>query len=208
MFIFNQSRVVCCIFYSLDDIQCFIDKLKFDNGRYAYIYHDKDKNKDGTDKMPHYHFYGRRQSPILQQTLAKFQKKCKENVMFENLRSTDAHFLAYFTHDECEDKVKYNPDDIIANFDVQTVIATGTSSNIVDPADILAMFDNGCSTLEIIRRYPKLIYSVSNLLKVEILVREQKEQEVLRARVRKQYEKVAPVLSGLVPLDDDVELPF
>lgn len=205
MFNFSQSRSVCSIIYSLDDLLLFIQQLKFDTGRYAYIYHDRDFNKDGTPKSPHYHFYGYRHSPISQQTLVNFQQKCKENIFFENLKSNECAVLKYFTHDEIQDKVTYDVSEIVSNFDVQLAIDKPTSQ-IIDPARIVSLFDNGATTLDVVRQYPKLIYSVASLQRFERLVR----QERYRSQLEKQITERLPVqphifTSVVVP---DSEMPF
>lgn len=206
---FRQSRVLCCIFYSLDDIHLFIDKLKLDNGRYAYIYHDKDIKTDGTPKEPHYHFYARRQSPFTPQTVARLIAKCSQNVLVENLKSTDNAFLGYFTHDEVADKAKYDPADIVANFDVSRVFnSPAGKSQYIDPAEIIAMFDDGYTTIDVIRRYPKLLYSVSNLTKTEMLIREQKKRLELSAKVKNKYADKPCSVVQMHVLPNDDELPF
>lgn len=205
---FVQSRVICCIFYSLDDIFLFIDKLNLDKGRYAYIHHDKDTNKDGSPKAPHYHFIARRHSPFTPQTLTNLIARCSQNVFVENLKSTEQAVIGYFTHDECEDKVKYDSADIVANFDVNRFFATTSKSQYIDPADIIAMFDDGFTTIDVIRRYPKLLYSVSNLTKTEMLIREQKRQRDITAHIKARYRDVPPPVVQMQVLPDDADLPF
>lgn len=205
MFTFRQSRIVCAVFYALEDVLSFIDRFKFDNGQYAYVYHDKDKNSDGTDKVPHYHFFGKRSSPITQQTLRRFAATTSQNVLFQNLKSTEHAFLAYFTHDECTDKVPYDIADIVANFDVGLFLKT-EHSGVVDPAVVVALFDQGKTTLDIIRQYPKLIYSVASLQRFEHLVRHEKYQQHLEQKVN---ERTPVQLHVLTPLDiPDSQLPF
>lgn len=199
MFNFNQSRSLCVVAYSLNDILLLIEKFKFASGKYAYIYHDKDKNKDGTDKMPHYHFYGYRQSPITQQSLVNFQKKCEQNIMFENLKSNECALLQYFTHDEIEDKAKYDISQIVANFDVQSAI-TRPTSQIIDPAQIVSLFDNGATTLDVIRQFPRLIYSVASLQRFERLVRHERYQSQLKKQIT---ERLPVQLHVLTPVDDE-----
>lgn len=200
MFSFNQSRCVCCVFYSHDDLLMFIKDLHFDNGRYAYIYHDRDKNKDGTDKEPHYHMYGYRSSPITQQTLSNFSARCEQNVFFQNLKSTESHFLAYFTHDEIDDKEKYSIDEIQSNFDVDVAINTRINDKI-DPAEIVSLFGQGFTTLQIIRKFPKLIYSIASLQRFERLVFEEHRLSKIKDK------PPTPVQIALVPVDCP-DIPF
>lgn len=170
---FCQSRTVCCIVYSLEDIQSLISQFSFADYEYAYILHDKDLKSDGSLKEPHYHFYGSRKSPITEQTLKNFVKTCKQNVLYENLKSTDNALLRYFLHCDNNDKYQYKEEDIVSNFDVHSRLYKGVSST-VNPVDIINMFDNGFTTLEIIRKYPKLIYSIANLQRYEKLVKAEK----------------------------------
>lgn len=207
---FRQARVVCCIFYSLEDINLFIDKFGFADFEYAYIYHDNDKNKDGTDKEPHYHFYGRRKSPITEQSLKNFAKSCQQNYFYENLKSNDNALLVYFTHAECNDKYQYPLSDIVANFDIQLRINQPCINDKVDPSIIISLFDEGLTTVDIIKRFPKLIYSVSNLHKYEKLLRFQVRQKQISRELQElsktEYSRVlSPLTMAQVSTDD---LPF
>lgn len=167
---FRQSRVVCCIFYLLSDLEKFIDCFQFADYEYAYIYHDKDLNSDGTSKPSHYHFYGRRKSPITEQSLKNFSKKCEQNIFYENLKSNDCALLHYFLHDDT-DKYHYNESDIVSNFDINLRLHSSTVVNDkIDPSIIISMFDNGFNTFEIVHKYPKLIYSIASLQRYERLL--------------------------------------
>lgn len=198
---FNQSRTVCCIIYDIADLQLFIDNFQFADYEYAYIYHDKDKQEDGSLKPPHYHFYGHRKSPITEQSLKNFAKKCSQNIFYENLKSNDGALLRYFIHIDNEDKYHYEESEIIANFDIQSKLHNFQVEQKVDPADIVSMFEQGFNTYQIIKKYPKLLYSIASLQRFEklVLFEKHKFDKIVSRRF-------SPEQIILVPTDE--ETPF
>lgn len=188
---FRQSRVVCCVFYLLSDLEKFIDCFGFADYEYAYILHDKDKKEDGTLKTAHYHFYGKRKSPITEQSLKNFAKKCEQNIFYENLKSNQNALMRYFLHADNDDKFHYEEKDIVSNFDLSKA---KTIDNSIDPAEIITMFDMGFTTIDIVRKYPKLIYSIANL---------QRYEKLLHISRYRQPIPVENLSFNLVPVNDD-----
>lgn len=159
---FYQARSVACIFYNEKDMQMIIDKLGFADNRYAYIHHTRDVNGDGTPKMAHYHFFGSRKSPISIQTLQNLSSLCSETMMYENVHQ-ESSLLAYFLH-KGTTKSPYDIKEIVSNFDVKILDET-KKVKPVDIVDAMSMIDKGCTVKQVLRKYPKLFYSLSNLIK-------------------------------------------
>lgn len=80
--------------------------------QWFYILHDKDLNADGSLKKPHYHVVITKGNPSTIKTISK-QLGIPQNYIqrVQNFKS----MIAYLTHDENEDKIKYDRKDIKTN---------------------------------------------------------------------------------------------
>lgn len=129
--------------------------------RVAYIKHD--------DKEPnHYHIFLYRKSPYTEQTLtavcAAVKALFQENVFFEFVVSING-MLEYFTHKNQPEKKQYDVSSIVSNFDIEKEILYSEYTIIDAVNDIV----NGESIYWIIRKNPKMLYSIYNLQRFEDL---------------------------------------
>lgn len=157
-----RSVSICC--YDKEDLERFINDYGFANDccEYAYVFHDRDVNYDGSLKVSHYHLYAKRRSPITADTLASFRSTCKQNFFYENVLKEQS-LLSYLTHSG-SDKFQYPVSAIISNFDVQAKIdSTQPVKSDINIVEVLDLLDNGYSIRSIIRKFPKLLYSISSL---------------------------------------------
>lgn len=77
-----------------------------------YILHDKDLNDDGTLKKPHYHVVVTKSNPSTIKIISK-QLGIPQNYIqrVSNLKG----MIKYLTHDEIQDKIKYDKKEIVTN---------------------------------------------------------------------------------------------
>ena len=80
------------------------------------ILHDKDKNKDGTIKKPHWHFYISFVNGCFNTSISK-QLDLPLNFVRKMEPSNEIKFLAYLTHYQSKDKYKYPDDELIYSSD-------------------------------------------------------------------------------------------
>lgn len=160
----KQYRQIVFVFYNKQVINELI-KLSID---YAYIKHDKDKQE------PHYHFYSKFKSPKSTTTIGNICKKLKEkfneNIFFEPLKSNE--LINYFLHIKDKNKYQYNLNDIKSNIkDLVINKETLNEQNTKTLAEIaICEIDKGIPIPVIIRKNPKLLYSIGNLIKYRELV--------------------------------------
>lgn len=158
----RQYRQVVFVFYdkrNIDDISC-VD--------YAWIYHNKDKQE------PHYHFYAKFNSPKSHKTLLNFCKKQKDkygqNIFFEPLKSDQ--LITYFLHQKQPDKYQYKVTDIHSSLSElkidKEIIKKDKSTTLAEVA--IDLLDRGYPIPIIIRQNPKLLYSISALVKYKELL--------------------------------------
>lgn len=197
---FYSARVVCCLIYNYDDMLNFIQKFGFDKGRFAYILHDKDKDNDGNLKPKHYHLYAKRNSMITAQSIDNFCKSCNENLFYENLHYTDSSILRYLIHKGDLDKYQYDINDVVCNFDLSSEI-NKVYDDKVDISCVIDMLDSGVPIPQIVRKFPKLLYSIGSLIKY-------RDELIYMSKgglVPKTTNDISPYVS-LKQIDNDVDI--
>ncbi|WP_171905686.1 Rep family protein [Eisenbergiella tayi] len=110
---------------------------------YAYILHDKDKNKDGTDATPHYHVFLRFEDTQDTKYVAKWFGIAENFVGKINGKWTDA--LLYLTHENAPSKFQYPETDVVSNYDwKKEKNAKLTSQSLkAREAEIVSLIANG-----------------------------------------------------------------
>ena len=93
------------------------------NAEYAFIYHDKDKNPDGTPKTPHWHINIRLKDSRDFKTFANYFGVTENNV---NKIKSYPRSLQYLTHRNAPHKYQYDLSEVTANFDISAVTAKAT----------------------------------------------------------------------------------
>lgn len=160
----NRNHQYSLVVYEKSDLNKL---LKYNVKRYAYIYHNKDKNEDGTDKEPHFHLFLSFNSPRRQLWLDTFKAftKTKGNIMCEPCRDVD-NLILYFLHKKHPEKHQYKQSAIKANFDYKLAgYECDKDKQLLDMLENIA--DNqGIGWRLLYRSNPKLIYSAGNLQKV------------------------------------------
>ncbi len=94
------------------------------NSEYAFIYHDKDINPDGTPKTPHWHINIRLKDARDFKTFANYFGVSENNV---NKIKSYPRSLQYLTHKNAPDKYQYDMSEVTANFDISSVFAKATN---------------------------------------------------------------------------------
>ena len=148
----NYSLIV----YDKSDLEYIINMHTVD--KYAYIYHDKDESE------PHYHLYvhftSRRRLKWLEHE--KLTHTFVQNVMCERVIDVNQLFL-YFLHRNKPDKYQYNVDDIISNYNFMDTNENAKDDNSDILECIIAIIEHKLTWSEFLRRYPNLIFSMSNI---------------------------------------------
>ena len=93
-----------------------INKLNELGWDYVGILHDKDKNKDGTIKKEHWHFYISFVNGCFNTSIAK-QLELGLNLVRKMEPSNEIKFLAYLTHYNSKDKFHYDDSELIYSSD-------------------------------------------------------------------------------------------
>ena len=93
-----------------DDVISRVENWGFPE--WAYILHDKDVNPDGTPKKPHYHVVVKKQSPTSLITVSR-QLGIPSNYV-QPVRNWKK-MIKYLVHDEQEDKIRYEVEEIVCN---------------------------------------------------------------------------------------------
>ncbi len=91
-----------------------VDRLRELDWNFIGILHDKDKNKDGSLKKPHYHFMIVFQNACFNTSIAR-QLKLDERFVRRMETTNEKQFLAYLTHFGSKDKYQYSDNDLIYN---------------------------------------------------------------------------------------------
>ena len=148
----NYSLVV----YDKSDLEYIINMPSVD--RYAYIYHDKDESE------PHYHLYvhftSRRRLKWLE--YEKLTHTFAQNVMCERVIDVNQLFL-YFLHRNNPEKYQYSIEDIVSNYNFMDVQENEKDDNADILEGIIAIVERRLTWSEFLKRYPKLIFSMSNI---------------------------------------------
>ena len=93
-----------------------IETLKTLGWDFVGILHDKDKNKDGSIKKPHWHIYISFVNNCYNTSIAK-QLGLPLNLVRKMEPSNETKFLAYLTHYQSKDKYKYDDSELIYSDD-------------------------------------------------------------------------------------------
>ena len=148
----NYSLVV----YDKSDLE-YIIRLKTVD-KYAYIYHDKDESE------PHYHLYihfmSRRRLNWLEHE--KLTHAFKQNIMCERVIDVNQLFL-YFLHRNSPEKYQYSVKDIISNYNFLDTNENAKDDNADILQCIMDIVERKLTWAEFLKRYPKLIFSMSNI---------------------------------------------
>lgn len=89
---------------------------------YAYILHDKDKDKDGNQKKPHWHICIRFKDSVPTESICKWFG-ITENYI-NKIRGRFGDALAYLTHKNAPEKYQYLEEEVKSNFDFQKEVET------------------------------------------------------------------------------------
>lgn len=82
---------------------------------WAYVLHDNDLNEDGTPKKPHYHWIGRRATPVPISTVSNSLHVAENSIEFCRKWKQSARYLL---HLDSPDKASYDSDSVISNFEI------------------------------------------------------------------------------------------
>lgn len=95
------------------DSQEVLEKLKlWGYDEWAYILHDRDKKEDGTIKKEHYHVILKKSTPTALITISR--QLGIDSQYVQRIRNWKK-MVKYLTHDENDDKVKYELEEIISS---------------------------------------------------------------------------------------------
>lgn len=172
---FYSSRSFCSIIYDRDVLEKLIEHLKLaDGGEYAYILHYADVNDDGSPSKPHYHLYGRRRSPITNETFKNFRKLVDSNILWSNVKNP-VSAIRYLTHKDDMNKYQYKDSEVESNFDYVSACNKDMGQcRRVDNVEVISKLDAGWSVISIIRQNPNLLYSINQLKAYRELLLEEK----------------------------------
>lgn len=120
---------------------------------YVGILHDKDKNKDGTIKKPHWHFYISFVNGCFNTSISK-QLELPLNFVRKMESSNEIKFLAYLTHYQSKDKFHYDDSDLIYSsekmlelvFNARNQLDTQIMSESQKVTYLLKLIDELCIT--------------------------------------------------------------
>lgn len=115
---------------------------------YAYILHDKDEDKDGQLKAPHWHICIRFKDSVPTASICSWFN-IPENYI-NKIKGRFADALAYLTHKNAPDKYQYLDEQVKSNFEFQREVETA-SSRAIDRARREELID--LITSGIIREY-------------------------------------------------------
>ena len=93
-----------------------IDILKNLGWDFIGILHDKDKNKDGSIKKPHWHIYLSFVNACFNSSIVR-QLGLSDNFVRKMEKTNEVKFLAYLTHFQSKDKHKYDDSELIYSSD-------------------------------------------------------------------------------------------
>lgn len=82
---------------------------------WAYVLHDNDLNEDGTPKKPHYHWIGKRATPVSISTISNALHVAENSIEFCQKWKQSARYLL---HLDSPDKASYDLDSVTANFEI------------------------------------------------------------------------------------------
>lgn len=107
-----RTRNIELILYNEESLQDIVDLSELNKLQYAYILHDKDKDKDGNNKKAHYHL---RIFGINQRTISAWANlfNVKENEI--QILSNKRRAIRYLIHLDSKDKYQYSANDVVTN---------------------------------------------------------------------------------------------
>lgn len=115
---------------------------------YAYILHDKDEDKDGNKKKPHWHICIRFKDSVPTESICKWF--CVTDNYINKIRGRFGDALAYLTHKNATEKYQYLEEEVKSNFDFKKEVET-IQSRTADKARRQEIVD--LITAGIIREY-------------------------------------------------------
>lgn len=152
----NNYSNYSLVLYDISDLTYIISMPTVD--KYAYIYHDKD------EKEPHYHLYihfiSRRRLNWLDHE--KLKHTFVQNVMCERVIDVN-QLILYFLHRNSPEKYQYNVEDIISNYNFMDFNENEKDDNADILEGIIAIIERRLTWSEFLKRYPKLIFSMTNI---------------------------------------------
>lgn len=112
-----SSKYLSGICYDSEGLANFVKDNNNVVDEYAYILHDRDVKEDGTPKESHYHFiFVLRRSRRLSDIQSCMKKTLQGNVMLQPCHSVSDSY-GYLTHEDEDDKAKYDESDIVSSAD-------------------------------------------------------------------------------------------
>lgn len=123
---------------------------------YAYILHDKDEDKDGNQKKPHWHICIRFKDSVPAPSICKWFGITDNYI--NKIRGRFGDALAYLTHNNAPGKYQYLEEEVKSNFDFKKEVET-IQSRAVDKARRQEIVD--LITAGIIREYNYTEYITS-----------------------------------------------
>lgn len=132
-----SAKYISGICYDKEGLANFVKDNNSVVDEYAYILHDRDVKADGTLKDPHYHFLlvlhrSRRLSDI--QSCMK--KTLDGNVLLQPCHSVSDSY-GYLTHEDDDDKAKYDESDIVSSADKSFWNPDKSSNDCAKSCDII-----------------------------------------------------------------------
>lgn len=123
---------------------------------YAYILHDKDVDKDGNHKKPHWHICIRFKDSVPTESICKWFG-ISENYI-NKIRGRFGDALSYLTHKNAAEKYQYLEESVKSNFDFQkeAAIVESRQADKARRAELVDLITNG-----IIREYNYTDYITS-----------------------------------------------
>lgn len=155
----KQGRLHSLITYaSLDDIKKVFDYHADQTKRWCAILHDKDKDENGEEVIPHHHIVAEFYSPYRVTSVRNWFKPCVDEkgesvttlgqLVIDRKSITD-----YLCHDNTPEKYQYPKEDVI-NYPDMIMISGTSPRNDDEPAlNIIDDMLHGASYYDLIRRY-------------------------------------------------------
>lgn len=113
----TSAKYISGICYDPEGLANFVKDNNSVVDEYAYILHDRDVKDDGTPKEPHYHFlFVLNRSRRLADIQSTMKKTLQGNVMLQPCHSVSDSY-GYLTHEDEDDKAKYDESDIVSSSD-------------------------------------------------------------------------------------------
>lgn len=113
-----SAKYISGICYDKEGLANFVKDNNSVVDEYAYILHDRDVKEDGTPKEPHFHFlFVLRRSRRLSDIQSCMKKTLHGNVLLQPCHSVSDSY-GYLTHEDDDDKAKYDESDIVSSSDI------------------------------------------------------------------------------------------